>query len=89
MWVEGVRTCPLENFFSNIFVDLNLVDVEPLILVPTWRNYRRGSEAIPKRLDMFLVVGNILDEAARYKFWVRNGGFYGYCPSFFQIEEEG
>jgi hypothetical protein len=43
------------NLYRDLFNSFNLIDVLPINLVPTWRNGRRGAEAIAKRLDRFLI----------------------------------
>jgi hypothetical protein len=78
-WGERVRTYPLVDYFSNIFEDLNLVDVEPHKVVLTWENSRRGRDGIEKRLDQFLVAERFMEEASRYKTWVGWEGFPTMC----------
>jgi len=43
------------NPFRDLFNAFNLIDIVPVKLAPTWRNGRRGTEAIAKRLDRFLL----------------------------------
>jgi hypothetical protein len=43
------------------------VDVEPMKIVPSWKNFRKGREGILKRLDIFLIVGKVLVEGSQYK----------------------
>jgi hypothetical protein len=38
----------LAYYFTFLFEDLKLVDVEPYKVVPTWRNSRRGRVVISK-----------------------------------------
>jgi hypothetical protein len=45
--------------------DLGLCDVEPLELVPTWTNFRSGTEGVSKRLDRFLIAKKVLEDADR------------------------
>jgi hypothetical protein len=51
-----VRCDPLTNFFSHFFEVQKLIDVEPVKIVPTWKNARRGREGISKRIDKFLIA---------------------------------
>jgi hypothetical protein len=43
------------NLYRDLFNAFNLIDIVPVKLAPTWRNGRRGTEAIAKRLDRFLL----------------------------------
>jgi len=46
VWGEVALPDPLEDFFKNIFTFNQLVDVKPTVLMPIWRNGRRGVEEI-------------------------------------------
>jgi hypothetical protein len=50
-WGEVARSDPLVEFSTHFFEDLRLVDVEPIKVVPTWRNSRSGWASVSKRLD--------------------------------------
>jgi hypothetical protein len=67
---ENVEQDPLANYFSQLFEDLGLCDMEPIQLVPTWRNLRSGKEGVSKRLDRFLIAKRILEEVERLKYRV-------------------
>jgi len=41
---------------------MGLYDVEPIHLVPTWSNFKRGIEWVSKRLDRYVVVEKIVEE---------------------------
>jgi hypothetical protein len=61
VWGEAAREDPQAEFFAHLFEELNLVDVEPVKLLPTWRDSRRGRAGISKRLDRFLVARKVLE----------------------------
>jgi hypothetical protein len=42
VWGEVALSDPLVDFFKNLFTSNHLVDVMPAVLLPTWRNGRRG-----------------------------------------------
>lgn len=46
VWGEVARTNPLVDFFVDLFEELNMIDVEPHKVVPTWRNLRCGKVII-------------------------------------------
>lgn len=69
-WGERVRIYPLAKYFSKLFKDLNLVDVETHKVVPIWMNSKRLRDGISKRLDQFLVAKMVLEEVDRYKTWL-------------------
>jgi len=48
---EITRKYVLAIFFIHFFEVQNLIDVEQVKLVPTWRNSRRGRSGISKSLD--------------------------------------
>jgi hypothetical protein len=42
VWGEHSRVYPLQPYFSKLLQEEGMVDVEPLKLLPTWRNGRGG-----------------------------------------------
>jgi hypothetical protein len=70
MWGDTTHLDPLSTFFKELFIDSGLVDIASDVLVPTWRNGRRGNTSISKRLDRFLVVEDLIEGVSRYKLWV-------------------
>ena len=75
VWGETTRVDRLANYFSILFEELNLVVVEPMKIMPTWRNSRSSRAGILKCLDRFLMVVKVLEEITRYKYWVGIGGY--------------
>jgi len=51
---------PMEKCFSHFLEDVKLVEVDPIKIIPTWRNSRSGRVGISKRLDHFLVAEHVL-----------------------------
>jgi len=82
------RSNPLVYLFDHFFEEANLVDLEPIDLVPTWCNARRGRAGILKRLDMFLVIDRILDMNAKFKSCAGQGGASNHLLVFLQVEGE-
>jgi hypothetical protein len=53
-WGEKAHLDPLSTFVKGIFNDSGLVDVAPDVLVPTWRNGRRGANEHLKKAGSLL-----------------------------------
>jgi len=51
VWGTHAREHSLHHFFSQMIQREGLVDVEPIQLLPTWRNGRGGHDYIAKPLD--------------------------------------
>jgi exonuclease III len=81
-WGERVRIDPLIDYSYNLVKYLNLVDVEPHNVVPTWWNSKRGRDMIAKRLDQFLVVESFFEEVDRHKTLVGLRGISDHVPIF-------
>jgi hypothetical protein len=43
----------IDEYFSHLFVELGLCDVENIKLVLKWRNFISGSEGVSETLDRF------------------------------------
>jgi hypothetical protein len=57
----GTYSCgPSEEFYRDLFMSKNLIDIKPTKLVPTWRNGRTGPDAVARRLDRCLVAEELL-----------------------------
>ena len=52
-WGSLARHDGLGSLLVPLFESKELVDLQPLKLMPTWRNNRSGDQAISKRLDIF------------------------------------
>ena len=55
-WLAIPHQDPLRDYFINLFDKNNIVDINPVKLIPTWSNKRKGSEVVAKRLNSFLVI---------------------------------
>jgi hypothetical protein len=64
-----------------------MVDVEPVKLLPTWRNGRSGRDYIEKRLDRFLIDEKLVDSGLRYKTWVCNVKISDHMPVILHMEQ--
>jgi hypothetical protein len=53
--VNATLVDPLTNFFIQIPEDYGLLDVEPVKLIPTWRNKRVGDGRSAKRMNRFVL----------------------------------
>jgi hypothetical protein len=55
------------RFFSSFLEKARLVDIEPVKLSPTWRNFRTGNEEVEKRLDRFLIFEALLNLGSSFR----------------------
>jgi hypothetical protein len=74
VWGDNPKEDHLRGFFLSFLEDLHLVDMEPIKLSPTWRNFITGKEVVAKRLDKFLVSETMLATGIRLKSLVAKGG---------------
>jgi hypothetical protein len=86
VWGEVALPDPLADFFKNLFTSNQLVDVKPAVLMPTWRNGRRGVEEIHKRLDRAYVSESLLCDVARYRSWVELPFVSDHAPVILQLD---
>ena len=63
----------LTDFFINHLEGLGLVDIVPVVSLPTWSNRRVGPESICKRLDQLLLLADFLDNDFLFKQWIGCG----------------
>ena len=85
IWGVNARVDALSDFFTNLLDGLGLIDIVPLVSIPTWSNRRVGSESICKRLDRLLLSTDFLDKDFIFKQWIGCGGNSDHHPSFLQI----
>jgi hypothetical protein len=62
------------------------VDIKPAVIMPTWRNGRRGREEIQKRLDRAYVSEDLLNDAAKYRSWVELPFISDHAPIVLQLD---
>lgn len=89
IWGSSARLDDLADFFAQLIVDSDLVDVQPHKLVPTWTNDRFGCDGVHKRLDRFLVKSDLLGIFQKHRFWVFNYKFSDHWPIILQLDELG
>jgi hypothetical protein len=77
----------LYQIILNIFF-LNevLVDIEPIQLVPTWRNGRATDQGVAKILDRFLITDQFLVTFEKYMTWVGVELISNYQPIWLQVD---
>ena len=76
-------------FFFDMIRDVDLYDVEPTVLGPTWQNGRGGHAGIGKRLDRFLVDSKLLSRTHAFRSWVVQTKISDHFSIVFQWELEG
>jgi hypothetical protein len=85
---EATKKDPLGYFFSHLFGTDHLFDIEPIKLVPTQRNAKRGREGISKRLDRLLLEEDLLNDSLILKYWVGSRGISNHLPILFKPKNE-
>jgi hypothetical protein len=58
------------GFFLSLLENSRLVDIEPMKLSPTWKNFKIGDEEVAKRLDRFLVSEALLNLGSNFRIGV-------------------
>lgn len=58
-WGEGARQDTLASYFTQLFQDLGLCDVEPNELIPTQRNCGSSRKVVSKCLESRLISSGI------------------------------
>ena len=59
-WGSYARVDRFYEFFSNLFQRVNLVDIFPIEIDPTWSNGRCGVVGISKILDRFFMNSSLI-----------------------------
>ena len=85
IWGTKARVDPLSDFFNRQLDGLGLVDIAPVVFLPTWSNRRIGIENISKRLDRLLISADLLDCDFHFRQWVGCGGVLDHHPVFLQV----
>ena len=75
----------LTDFFIKLLERLRLVDITPMVSIPTWSNRRVGPESICKRLDRLLLSVDFLDNDFLLKQWIGCGGDSDHQLVYLQI----
>lgn len=66
VWGSNPREEQQRGLFLSFIEEAKLVDIEPVKLSPTWRNYRTGRDEVAKRTDRFLVSEFFLEMGFRF-----------------------
>jgi hypothetical protein len=74
VWGMHPREDKQSGFFLSLLEKARLVDIEPVKLSPTWRNFRTGNEEVAKILDRFLISEALLNLGSSFRSGVEVGG---------------
>jgi hypothetical protein len=88
VWGVHARADALHPYFSELIQDEGLVDVEPLKLLPTWRNGRGEHEYMAKRLNRFFISEDLAISGFRYRTLVCNLNISDHMPVILHLEQE-
>jgi hypothetical protein len=86
IWGDSATQDTLEDYFISLFSSHNLVDYAPVILAPTWRNGRLGSDSISKRLDRFLISDQLITTDDRIRTWVDSSFLSDHAPIYLHLD---
>jgi len=86
VWGDSARPDPLAYFFSQEFVECNLMDLDPVLLKTTWKNNRVWVEGVAKRLERFLITESLLDKQLTIKQWIDFGGMSDHYPTILEYK---
>lgn len=76
---------PAEATVKDIIASNNLIDIQPIRMVPTWRNGRSGPDAIAKCLDRFMVAEGLLSSFVSSSSWVEFPYLSDHAPILLQL----
>jgi hypothetical protein len=80
-----------ERLIKNLNVkskELEWVDVEPMLLCPTWSNNQGGEVGLAKHLDRFFVHHDRLHYFGIYQSWVGKVHCSDHFPIFLEIDKD-
>ena len=66
IWGKKSSIDPLGPHFKHIFSSVDLVDIAPSCVGPTWRNGRTRDEGISKSLNHFLISSSMVPTLHRH-----------------------
>ena len=69
VWGDRARLDHQVLYFAQLLDTMNMVDLDPTTLGPTWRNGRVGIEGVSKRLDRFLASIHLIPLLGSYHSW--------------------
>ena len=87
--VQGPHARPdlLSDYFTRLLVDKGWLDVEPILLKPTWKNNRCGEGRVAKTLDRFLISERIVNNCHLVRQWIGSGGLSDHSPIFLELRD--
>jgi len=88
VWGPQARVDNLTDFFTHRLMNLNLLDIEPIRVKPTWRNMRSGDSRVAKRLDRFLVADSLVNRHFLMRQWIGSGGQSDHFPIFLEMRKD-
>ena len=71
VWGDYVRLDHLALYFAQLLDSMNMVDLAPTTIGPTWRNGRAGPEGVSKRLNRFLASFHLIPLLGSYHSWTQ------------------
>ena len=85
-WGSQSNLGSLNTFFTNLFCNKKLIDIQPGKLVPTWRNGRVSDAFIAKRLDRFLLSKDLVLSSGIFRSWVYFPFISDHAPILLQLD---
>jgi hypothetical protein len=85
VWGASAAKDPLVEFFNALFLAHDLIDIQPEVLDPTWRNGRVGSTSISKRLDRFYISESLLSLDDMIKTWVDSPFLFDHASTYLKF----
>ena len=80
IWGEHARRDHLSLYFTQLLDSMNMVDILPSKIGPTWRNGRAGSAGVCKRLDRFRASFTLVPLLGCYKSWIQPSEISDHYP---------
>jgi hypothetical protein len=85
VWGDSAAKDPLSDYFNELFLSHNLIDVKPDTLAPSWRNGRVGPTSVSKRLDRYFISESLLTVDNRIRTWVDSPYISDHAPIILQF----
>jgi len=85
VWGQSAQVDSLVGYFKSLCIKNNLVDVDPIEVMPTWQNGRSGDDNIAKRLDRIYVAEDLITSTMMYRIWVEFPFLSDHAPVFLEF----
>jgi hypothetical protein len=85
VWGDSVAKDPLADYFTDLFLSHDIIDLQPDILAPSWHNGHVGPTYISKRLDRFYLSEVLLALDNRIRTWVDTPFVSDHAPTYLQF----